>query len=59
MENMTNVYLCLLKGEYNVIRARSLEEASIEANEMGGFTLRRAFDNEWYEDEDGINYMGD
>ena len=56
---MTNVYLCLLRGEYNVIRARSLEEASIEANEMGGFTLRRAFDNEWYEDEDGINYMGD
>ena len=59
MEDMTNVYLCLLRGEYNVIRARSLEEASTVANEMGGFTLRRAFDTEWYADEDGINYMGD
>jgi hypothetical protein len=59
MENTTNVYLCLLRGEYNVIRAKSLEEASIEANEMGGFTIRRAFASEWYEDEDGINYMGD
>ena len=59
MENLTNVYLCLLRGEYNGIRAKSLEEASIEANEMGGFTIRRAFASEWYEDEDGINYSGD
>ena len=59
VEIKTNAYLCLINGEYNIIRAESLEQASVEASQMGGFTIRRAFASEWYEDEDGINYYGD
>ena len=59
MEIKTNVYLCMLGTEYHVLRAESFNQAESQANKMGGFALRRAYANEWYEDEDGINYSGD
>ena len=49
----------MLGTEYHVLRAESFNQADSQANKMGGFALRRAYDNEWYEDEDGINYSGD
>ena len=59
MQIKTKVYLCRLGTEYHVLRAESLIQANRQAREMGGYLLREAYANEWYEDEDGINYSGD
>ena len=59
MQIKTKVYLCRLGTEYHVLRAESLIQANSQAREMGGYVIREAYANEWYEDEDGINYSGD
>ena len=59
MQIKTKVYLCRLGTEYHVLRAESLIHANRQAREMGGYVIREAYANEWYEDEDGINYSGD
>jgi hypothetical protein len=59
MQIKTKVYLCRLGTEYHVLRAESLIQANRQAREMGGYVIREAYANEWYEDEDGINYSGD
>ena len=59
MQIKTKVYLCRLGIEYHVLRAESLAQANRQAREMGGYVIREAYANEWYEDEDGINYSGD
>ena len=59
MQIKTKVYLCMLGLEYHVLRAESLIQANRQAREMGGYVIREAYANEWYEDEDGINYSGD
>lgn len=59
MEIKTKVYICLIRAEYHVVRAESLIQADKQAKEMGGYALREAYYDEWYEDEDGINYSGD
>lgn len=59
MHIKTKVYLCRLGIEYHVLRAESLIQANRQASEMGGYVIREAYANEWYEDEDGINYSGD
>jgi len=57
--NKTKVYLCRLGTEYHVIRAESLIQANRQAREIGGYVLREAYANEWYEDKDGLNYAGE
>ena len=59
MQIKTKVYLCRLGTEYHVLRAESLIQANRQVREMGGYVIREAYANEWYEDEDGINYSGD
>ena len=59
MQIKTKVYLCRLGTEYHILRAESLIQANRQAREMGGYVIREAYANEWYEDEDGINYSGD
>lgn len=59
MNIKTKVYLCRLGTEYHVLRAESYAQANRQAIEMGGYVIREAYANEWYEDEDGINYSGD
>ena len=59
MQIKTKVYLCRLGTEDHVLRAESLIQANRQAREMGGYVIREAYANEWYEDEDGINYSGD
>jgi len=44
---------------YHVIRAESFMQANKLAYNMGGYAIREAYANEWYEDKDGINYSGD
>jgi len=59
MKIKTKVYLCRLGTEYHVIRAESLIQANRQAREIGGYVLREAYANEWYEDKDGLNYAGE
>lgn len=59
MKIKTKVYLCRLGTEYHVIRAESLIQANKQAREIGGYVLREAYANEWYEDKDGLNYAGE
>jgi len=59
MKIKTKVYLCRLGTEYYVVRAESHAHANRQASKMGGYVLREAYANEWYEDKDGINYSGD
>ena len=59
MNMKSKVYLCRLGTEYHVLRADSYAQANRWAIEMGGYVIREAYANEWYEDKDGINYSGD
>jgi hypothetical protein len=59
MKIRTKVYLCRFGTEYHVVRAASIAEANREAREAGGYVLREAYANEWYEGKGGINYSGD
>ena len=59
MKIKTKVYLCIMGTTYHVIRAESFMQANKLAYNMGGYAIREAYANEWYEDKDGINYSGD